>query len=267
LKHNVAQALEGLLVPIETLIPLENNPRRGDIGAIMASYAEFGQVKPIVVRPNEDGTSTVIAGNHQLEAARRLGWSHIAAVGYEVDDSRAIAFALADNRTMELGHTEASALNEMLVEVADIYPELFEGLGWDEFEIAEMEEQVERKTWNDEQTSSYTTPVIQPIINAAAEMAGRAISALVSEDEDGELRINAPKDADHREIATQGSTVTQGGAATAPQAVVQYTIVFDNPQQQRRWYEFIKWLRNDPAVAGNTVAEKLIDFIDQHIEV
>jgi len=36
----------------------------------------------------------------------------------------AIAFALADNRTMELGHTEPDLLNEMLSQVTDFYPEL-----------------------------------------------------------------------------------------------------------------------------------------------
>jgi len=267
LNHNVAKDLEGLLVPVDSLEPLENNPRRGDVNAIMASYGEFGQVKPIVIRPNSDGRATVIAGNHQLEAARKLGWTHIAAVSYDVDDSRAIAFALADNRTMELGHTETSALNEVLVDVSDIYPELFEQLGWDEFEIAEMEEMVERKNWSDEQTTSYIPPVIQTPPSASVEAANKTLSGLVREDEDGELRINAPRDVDHRDIATQGSVMTSAGSGTAPQAVVQYTIVFDNPQQQKRWYEFIKWLRSDPAVAGDTMAEKLIDFIDQHIEI
>lgn len=267
MKHNVAKDLESLLIPIDDLSPLENNPRRGDVKAIMASYGEFGQVKPIVIRPNDDGTATVIAGNHQVEAAKKLGWTHIAAVSYDVDDSRAIAFALADNRTMELGHTETSALNEVLVDVSDIYPELFEQLGWDEFEIAEMEEMVERKTWADGQTTSYVPPVIQQPINREVQQANKELSSLVEEDEDGELRINAPKNVDHREVATQGSVMTSPGAGTAPQVVVQYTIVFDNPQQQKRWYEFIKWLRSDPAVAGDTLAEKLIDFIDQHIEI
>jgi hypothetical protein len=29
----------------------------------------------------------------------------------------------------------------------------------------------------------------------------------------------------------------------------------------------MKWLKADPAIAGVTMAEKLIDFIDQHIEI
>jgi hypothetical protein len=53
-------SIENLAVPIKTLVPLENNPRKGDLGAIIASYRQFGQVKPIVVKTNGDGTSTVI---------------------------------------------------------------------------------------------------------------------------------------------------------------------------------------------------------------
>jgi hypothetical protein len=261
MKHNVAKDLQPLLVEVATLVPLEGNPRRGNVDAIVSSYAEFGQIKPIVVRPNADGTSTVVAGNHQLQAAKKLGWTHIAAVSFDADDSRAVAFALADNRTMELGHTDQSALNAILVDVAEIYPELFENLGWDEFEIAAIEESEDRRNWGDETSNAY----IPPVVNKVAETAANILSSLVKEDEDGERRIIADASVDHREVATKGSTITSGGAA--PQAVVQYTIVFDNPDQQARWYEFIRWLRNDPAIVGNTTAEKLIDFIDQHIEV
>jgi hypothetical protein len=54
---------------------------------------------------------------------------------------------------------------------------------------------------------------------------------------------------------------------SAPQAVVQYTLVFDNPDQQKRWYDFVRWLRNDPGYDGDTTAEKIMSFIDAHSEV
>ena len=99
MNHNIHESIASLACPVDNLVHLQGNPRVGNIDAIAASYEEFGQVRPIVVRPNNDGTSTVIAGNHQLEAARRLGWTHIAVVEMDADDSRAIAFAIADNRT------------------------------------------------------------------------------------------------------------------------------------------------------------------------
>jgi hypothetical protein len=70
---------------------------------------------------------------------------------------------------------------------------------------------------------------------------------------------------DHNEIAIKGSTVATPEAA--PRAVVQYTIVFDDPDQQRRWYDFIRWIRNEPAYDGSTTSEKLISFIDAHSEI
>ncbi len=77
MKNGIHESLKPLAVDINSLEQLEGNPRKGDIDAIAASYQEFGQVKPIVARKNDDGTMTVIAGNHQLQAAKRLGWDKI----------------------------------------------------------------------------------------------------------------------------------------------------------------------------------------------
>ena len=143
MKHKVDPSLESLLIDVNTLLPLPGNPRKGNVDAIMASYAEFGQVKPIVVRPNGDGTATVIAGNHQLMAAQQLGWTHIAAVPFEVDTNRAIAFALADNRTNELGHSDQDLISELLDDIISDYSDLMADLGWDEMELAAMEESIQ----------------------------------------------------------------------------------------------------------------------------
>jgi len=257
-------SLKSLAVDIDTLDYLEGNPRIGNVDAIMASYSEFGQVKPIVARKNEDGTATVIAGNHQLEAAINLGWEQIAVIFLDADDKKAIAFALADNRTMELGYTEPELLTDMLLEISEYYPDLLDGLGWDEFELAAMETEVIieensviGKREEVEETMQQTTE--QRAFNDAVD----SIKTMVQKDESGENRIVANSDLDHSDIATRGSTVAVPGSA--PQAAVQYTIVFDNADQQAQWYKFIKWLRSDPAVDGDTTAEKLINFIDPHM--
>lgn len=262
MNHNIDQSLQGLITEIASLIPLPGNPRKGNIDAIAASYGEFGQLKPIVVRPNDDGTSTVIAGNHQLLAAKQLGWTHIAAVPMEADDSRAIAFALADNRTSEMGRTDPGLVTEMIGEVIDDYQELFEELGWDEFEVAAMEEGVVELERSSDQRESreYLPPTIQPI----ADLNEKILSSLVKKDESGEAQIVAPSNVSHADVAIQGSGLVTGQLPNAPKAVVQYTIVFDDPEQQRRWYSFIRWLRGEAAYDGETNAEKLISFIDAH---
>jgi hypothetical protein len=257
-------SLKSLAVDIETLDYLEGNPRIGNVDAIMASYQEFGQVKPIVAKKNEDGTATVIAGNHQLEAAINLGWEEIAVIFLEADDKKAIAFALADNRTMELGYTEPELLTDMLLEISEYYPELLDGLGWDEFELASMESEmiIEQASINnrDEEIPQTREQIAeQKVYDDAVD----SIKGMVEKDSSGENRIVANSNLDHSDIATRGSTIAVPGSA--PQAAVQYTIVFDNADQQAQWYKFIKWLRSDPAVDGDTTAEKLINFIDPHM--
>lgn len=285
--NNIHDSLQHLAVDILDLIPLEDNPRKGNVDAIASSYLEFGQIKPIVIRPNDDGTATIIAGNHQVQAAKKLGWDKIAAVPYEVDNLRAIAFAIADNRTMELGYTEPDLLNSVILEIGDYYPELIEGLGWDEFEFAELEQKSIR---DENQVISSGNSYISPSMQAPASEFGngfgngfekreedeepRALreapridmnAISVTKDRDGKTELNVRSGVNQDDAVIRGSTTVS--PSSAPQAIVQYTIVFDTHQQQARWYEFIKWLRSDPAVAGTTTAERIIDFIDQHIEL
>ena len=75
----------------DELNPYYRNPRHGDIDAIAQSLEVNGQYRPIVVnlgrktgRPLE-----VLAGNHTLAAARRLGWDTITATTVDVDDQGA----------------------------------------------------------------------------------------------------------------------------------------------------------------------------------
>ena len=112
----IADDLLPLAKPIKKFKSLEGNPRRGDIEAVVRSYERFGQRKPIVAL--RDGT--VIAGNHQLEAAKRLGWKEIAVVYVDDDDATAKAFSIADNQTHELGGYDSVELLAMLDEVAAI---------------------------------------------------------------------------------------------------------------------------------------------------
>lgn len=244
---NVNENIAHLAVPIETLIPLSNNPRRGNVEAIMASLKEFGQVTPIVVKPNGDGTSTVLAGNHRVEAARRLGWTHVAVVEYDADDTTAIAFALTDNRSSDLGTVDSELLYDVIVEVLDEHGELFEKLGWDDFELASMDQVSETPPIS----SAYIPPVIvsDPARPVTVDTPSR--------------NTNEPRAivGDTNDIAVRGASTV--GAAGA-KGVVQYTLIFDDSDQQKRWYDFIRWLRLDPGTDGETTARRLINFIEAH---
>lgn len=115
LSAHIAPALRSLAVPIDSVTLHPRNPRRGDVGAVAASLARFGQRKPIVVQAS---TRYVVAGNHLLAAARSLRWSAIAANVEEMDDAEATAFMLADNRTADLGGYDDGLLAAILAEQA-----------------------------------------------------------------------------------------------------------------------------------------------------
>ncbi len=139
---NIASPLLALATPIENIELLKGNPRKGDIKSVAKSYETFGQRKPIVVRrtgENEKGpTGIVIAGNHQLQAAKELGWTKIAAVFVEDDDDTAKAYALADNRTAELGGYDPEALQKLVEELRENNPELLGATGWTDDDLAEI---------------------------------------------------------------------------------------------------------------------------------
>ena len=117
----VAKELDSLLFPVSELTSLPGNPRRGDVDAVARSYERFGQRKPIVARRSDDGSNVVVAGNHQLEAARKLGWEQIAVVWTDdLTDDQAKAFALADNRIADLGTYDNDDLLVLLSEVDDL---------------------------------------------------------------------------------------------------------------------------------------------------
>jgi hypothetical protein len=121
MSHNVIPDLAQFLTPIDNLEHLPGNARVGDVGAVAKSLEEFGQHRPAVARRigEVDGrpVGTVLVGNHMLAAAKQLGWTEIAVVWVEEDDKRALARALADNRTSDLGGYDNEALYEALSEV------------------------------------------------------------------------------------------------------------------------------------------------------
>ena len=247
--HQVSSDLENLLVPIEELKTLPNNPRKGNIDAIAASYKEFGQVKPIVAVADEDGKFTVIAGNHQLAAATKLGWTHIAVLNVPFDHDKAIAFALADNRTSDLGEEDQNLLHEMLLSVVEEMPQFFEELGWDDFEIATIEPPTISTLPTEGSNDGWTPPTL---ITEPDTSAPSIPPAVVNEET-------------MESIVTQGATAT--GSAGA-KTVIQYTLVFNDAEQQSSWYDFIRYLKSHPTYSElPTTASQVTEFIKKQMAI
>ncbi len=108
--------LRRLLVPVDTLVPSEGNPRRGDVKVLRESLRRFGQTRPILV----DG-DRIIAGHHLVLAAAEEGWTHIAATRHQFgSEEEARAFLLADNRTHDVGGYEDAELAAALRDLDDL---------------------------------------------------------------------------------------------------------------------------------------------------
>ena len=111
------------------------NPRRGNIDAIAESLQANSQYRPIVVNAGRltGRTLEVLAGNHTLMAARKIGWQVIEAVIIDVDDEQAARIVLADNRLADIGTYDDSVLAEILGNLDGL-----EGTGWTEDALDEL---------------------------------------------------------------------------------------------------------------------------------
>lgn len=132
-------ALDTLAVPIDMLREDPANARthsRRNLEAIAASLREFGQQKPVVAMD----TGRIIAGNGTLQAAKAMGWTHLAVVRFDSEEAaRATAYAIADNRTAELADWDADALSKTLDTLWAEAPELA-GIGWTQEEVEAIRE-------------------------------------------------------------------------------------------------------------------------------
>jgi ParB-like chromosome segregation protein Spo0J len=113
---------------LDGLVPYGNNPRKGNVDVIVESLSRHGQYRPIVVRSK---TFEVLAGNHTLAAAKKLGWTEIAATFVDVTDDEAARIVLVDNRAADLGAYDDEVLTELLAGLPDL-----EGTGYDSDDLA-----------------------------------------------------------------------------------------------------------------------------------
>ena len=220
MEHNIIEDLSSLAFPVDELETLPGNPRKGNVDAVAKSLEEFGQRKPIVARKTEDGKKIVLAGNTTLKGAQRLGWSHIAVTWVDDDDKRAAAFAIADNRTHDLGEYDDEAIVEM-VNLFEDDDALLEASGYDLMEIQDIVDGVDSESWD------------------------------IGEENDDTI-----EDDDENDV----STTSTDSDRPAPRPVIQYALIFDDEDQQQRWYSFIRWLKSNYK-DKDTVAERLDEYL------
>lgn len=124
----IEEKLRHLAVPLGELQPDPQNAREHDeanLKAIAASLKKYGQVQAVVVNSRNQ---QVVIGNGRLEAARRLGWSHLAAIQRAMTPAQQRSLAIADNRSGELATWDQGVLDAQLAILETEEPELFEDL-------------------------------------------------------------------------------------------------------------------------------------------
>lgn len=111
-------------IPIDDVIPYENNPRDNDaaVDAVAASIDEFGFQQPLVC----DKDMVLVVGHTRLKAAKRLGYTQVpVVVASELTDEQIRAYRLADNKTNELASWDYELLDEELDAITGIDMSMF----------------------------------------------------------------------------------------------------------------------------------------------
>jgi len=116
-RHQIAAPIAHLAVPIGDLVPYPRNPRRGNLTAIVESLARNGQYRGIVVNQRNQ---QILAGNHTWQAAKKLGWTHIAVTYVDVDDQQAARIVAVDNRANDMATYDFDQLKELLDQLPDL---------------------------------------------------------------------------------------------------------------------------------------------------
>jgi ParB-like chromosome segregation protein Spo0J len=117
-------------VSIRQLKHHPDNPRIGNVEAIAESLQAHGQYRPIVANRQ---TNHILAGNHTVKAARKLGWRNVNVTWVDVDERTELAVLVADNRLADLATYDEPLLIDLLTSMPDL-----SGTGWSQDAVDEL---------------------------------------------------------------------------------------------------------------------------------
>lgn len=140
--------------PISRLKHYPLNPRRGDVSAIAESLEHHGQYRPVVVQKS---TNYILAGNHTVKAAKKLGWTKVQITYVDCDDATAKRIVLADNRLNDLADYDQFALKEILESLPDL-----EGTGFTTADIQAIDNLINDPFESEKDPSSRPDPSSDP---------------------------------------------------------------------------------------------------------
>jgi len=108
---NFAEEVRQHLVPIDSVEEWPDNPRKGDLDALIDSIVTNGFYTICAV---QDSSNRVVAGNHRRKALMQLGATQVPVVRLPISDEVAMRIVLGDNRTSDLAFYDDSTLFQLL---------------------------------------------------------------------------------------------------------------------------------------------------------
>jgi hypothetical protein len=124
-------------IEIEELTSDPSNVRvhsPAQIEKLMGMLKRWGQTLPLLI----DSTQTVRVGNARLDAARRLGWTHVKVLRLNLPPSEWTALAIADNKSHDDSEFDQSALAAALASLQTEDAELAAAAGYSPAELAKL---------------------------------------------------------------------------------------------------------------------------------
>ena len=119
-RHNMAKNETYMEIPVTKIRENPNNPRTSidSVEDLKASIKANGLLQPIAVRPLDDGTYEVIAGNRRYRACREIGMKAVPCTVREADDATAYTLATAENIVRENMNAvdEANAVSKLFAQ-------------------------------------------------------------------------------------------------------------------------------------------------------
>lgn len=86
------------LISLDSLIPFENNPRKGlNVDKVAASIKEFGFQQPVVINKNK----IILAGHTRYFASKKLNLTEVPCIIAELNELKQKAYRIADNKVAQ----------------------------------------------------------------------------------------------------------------------------------------------------------------------
>jgi ParB-like chromosome segregation protein Spo0J len=110
----VHDALQSLMVDIDSVHQHPDNYNNGDMDAIRASVETNGLYRPVYAQA---GTNHLVAGNHVWEVCKEFGAEQIPVVSLDIDDNTAYRIMVGDNWIAGLARPDNALLLDVLEKI------------------------------------------------------------------------------------------------------------------------------------------------------